>query len=103
MLILSHHNFERTLSLEELRAKEAEMRAQGAAVAKLAMTAQDIIDAWTMLQLLQDRSGAASDLVFSSRSSITVCLGLSSQSGSSLHVVCPPTNACQSCPGVCVC
>lgn len=60
VLILSHHNFEKTLSAQELRSVEAGMRAKGAAIAKIAMTAQDIGDSWTMLQLLQDRSGVGS-------------------------------------------
>jgi 3-dehydroquinate dehydratase type I len=60
VLILSHHNFEATLTKSELRSKEAEMRSKGAGIAKIAMTAQDISDSWTMLELLQQRAGAAS-------------------------------------------
>lgn len=57
-LILSHHNFERTLSESDLLAVEARMRAAGAAVCKLAMMATDIADAWTVLSVLKARSGA---------------------------------------------
>ena len=57
-VIISHHNLERTLSFEELQSTEAQMRQLGADVAKLAMTAEDITDSWTMLQLLQQRQGA---------------------------------------------
>lgn len=56
--IVSHHNFERTLSLRELQTTEAQMRALGADIAKLAMTAADVSEAWTMLRLLQERQGA---------------------------------------------
>ena len=57
-LIVSLHNFETTLSAEELRGKEQQMRDHGAHIAKLAMTAQDVTDSWTMLELLEQRSGA---------------------------------------------
>jgi 3-dehydroquinate dehydratase type I len=56
-LILSHHNFERTVSKEELQATEKAMRAAGADIAKIAMMATDITDSWTVLQVLQERSG----------------------------------------------
>lgn len=56
-LIMSNHNFTSTPSLEELQATEHGMRKAGAHVAKLAMTAEDICDAKTMLDLLKARSG----------------------------------------------
>jgi 3-dehydroquinate dehydratase type I len=56
-LIVSHHNFEKTLSKAELKQLEQRMRDAGADIAKLAMTANDICDSWTMLQLLKESSG----------------------------------------------
>jgi 3-dehydroquinate dehydratase type I len=56
-LILSHHNFEHTVSKEELQQTEQRMRSCGAAIAKIAMTATDVADSWTMLEVLQQRSG----------------------------------------------
>lgn len=57
-LIMSHHNFERTLPKAELQQIEAGMRAAGADIAKIAMAAEDISDAWTMIELLKEKSGA---------------------------------------------
>lgn len=56
-LIMSHHNFEKTLEKAELRRIEAGMRAAGADIAKIAMTAADITDAWTMIELLKEKTG----------------------------------------------
>ena len=56
-LIMSHHNFERTLSKSELQGIERDMRAAGADIAKLAMTATNITDAWTMIELLKEQTG----------------------------------------------
>lgn len=56
--IVSNHNFTFTPSLQELREKEKEMREKGADVAKLAVTANDVTDAWTMISLLQQRTGS---------------------------------------------
>jgi 3-dehydroquinate dehydratase / shikimate dehydrogenase len=58
-LILSHHNFERTLSREELVDVERRTREAGAHIAKIAMMANDICDAWTVLEVLRSRSGAS--------------------------------------------
>lgn len=55
--IMSSHNFSSTPSLKELQETEQGMREAGADVAKLAMTAQDICDAKTMLDLLKARKG----------------------------------------------
>jgi 3-dehydroquinate dehydratase / shikimate dehydrogenase len=60
-LIVSHHNFTETLSKKELTELEQKMRDAGADIAKLAMTANDICDSWTMLQLLQETSGSTHD------------------------------------------
>lgn len=56
-LIMSQHNFTFTPSFEELKETEEEMREKGADVAKLAVTAQDVADAWTMIRLLEQRTG----------------------------------------------
>lgn len=56
-LIMSNHNFTFTPSFKELQETEKEMREKGAQVAKLATTANDIADAWTMINLLQQRTG----------------------------------------------
>jgi 3-dehydroquinate dehydratase type I len=77
-LILSNHNFESTASMEELKATEAGMRERGADIAKIAMTAQDISDAWRMITLLKERSGVLSPVadankIFGRPQSLAVC------------------------------
>ena len=59
-LIMSSHNFTFTPSFKELQEMEKEMRLKGAQVAKLATTAHDVKDAWTMINLLQQRKGILS-------------------------------------------
>jgi 3-dehydroquinate dehydratase I len=56
-LIISNHNFTFTPSFQELQETEREMREKGAKVAKLAATANDVTDAWTMISILQQRTG----------------------------------------------
>jgi 3-dehydroquinate dehydratase type I len=56
-LIMSNHNFTFTPSFHELQELEREMREKGAKVAKLATTANTVTDAWTMIKLLQQRTG----------------------------------------------
>lgn len=58
-LIMSQHNFTFTPSLAELKEVEGEMRDKGADVAKIAVTAVDVTDAWTMIRLLEQRTGGA--------------------------------------------
>jgi 3-dehydroquinate dehydratase / shikimate dehydrogenase len=66
-LIMSQHNFTSTQPYNELKRAERQMRALGADVVKLAMNAQDITDAGTLLRLLQERTGALATCAGSSR------------------------------------
>jgi hypothetical protein len=55
---MSHHNYTFTPKLHDLQDMEDEMRQKGAKVVKIATTANDITDAWTMISLLQHRTGS---------------------------------------------
>eukprot|EP00177_Eucheuma_denticulatum_P006664 GFKZ01012127.1.p1 GENE.GFKZ01012127.1~~GFKZ01012127.1.p1 ORF type:complete len:574 (+),score=97.67 GFKZ01012127.1:272-1993(+) len=52
-LILSHHNFDRPLSAEEIRATISSMKSKGADVAKIAMMAKSALDNCTVFRELQ--------------------------------------------------
>ena len=65
-LIMSKHFYSHTPPDEELRAVLQRMRAAGAAIPKVATTAQDVVDALRILLLAQQSPGAG-------RSSTAAC------------------------------
>jgi len=55
-IILSHHDFKKTPSIEELKKIATRMRKKGADIAKIAATAQSLQDSLEMLQFVKEES-----------------------------------------------
>ena len=55
-IILSHHDFKKTPSIEELKKIATRMRKKGADISKIAATAQSLQDSLEMLQFVKEES-----------------------------------------------